>query len=159
MNYQGKLGKIGMDSSEGWVATVDGSSGFAFVQGFSFHAGQDYPDETSVQYWTNGVGKIFAWGRTMEMPADIVENPHVVETEVVGPYAKLSPRRRVFVRLRVASLFNWGTHPVLNCTEIGCTLRPSGQFECKVGFIVCLGDSAYSTAESHVSCPATPRAW
>ena len=61
VNYQYQVGKIGLDSPAGWVATVDGASGAVFVQRFQFEPGKEYPDGSSVEFWLNGVGKIRAY--------------------------------------------------------------------------------------------------
>ena len=123
VHYQERVGKIGVDSPDGWVATVDGTSGFVFVQGFSFHRGQDYPEGTSVQYWTNGLGRIKAWGRTIQMPADIEENPHLVESELIGPYAKLSPGDESLFDYEWRACSIGGDYPILSCNRFGCTAQ------------------------------------
>ena len=69
--YQYKVGKIGLDSHAGWVATVDGESGAAFVQRFVFEPDKEYPDGSSVEFWHNGVGQIHAYNRDIVM----VEEP------------------------------------------------------------------------------------
>ena len=91
VQYQYKVGKIGLDSLAGWVATVNGESGAVFVQRFVFEPKKEYPDGSSVEFWLNGAGKIHAYNRDMVMPADAAENPYVFESEVLSPFAQLEP--------------------------------------------------------------------
>jgi hypothetical protein len=58
VEYQYRVGKIGLDSPAGWVATVDGESGAVFVQRFVFEPKEAYPDGSSVEFWLNGAGQI-----------------------------------------------------------------------------------------------------
>ena len=120
-HYQRKVGKVGLDSCQGWVANVDGANGFVFVQAFDFRPGHEYPDGSTVEYWTNGLGKIFAWGRLLEMPSDPSENPYVIETELLGPLETLQPGESASFdyEWRVARI--GGSFPILRCTAAGCT--------------------------------------
>ena len=68
VSYHYQVGKIGLDSHAGWVATVDGRQGDVFVQRFTFDPTKEYPDGSSVEFWHNGVGRIFAYNEWMEMP-------------------------------------------------------------------------------------------
>ncbi len=121
IHYERQVGKVVMDSPAGWLANVDGSAGYVFVQTFRYDADRDYPDGASVEYWTNGLGKIFAWGKEVIQPNDAAENPYVAETELVGPYAHLKPGETASFdyEWRVARI--GGSFPILDCTVVGCT--------------------------------------
>jgi hypothetical protein len=93
VHYRRKVGKIGLDSKAGWVATVDATNGYAFIQRFKYHYGKQYPDDSSVEFWTNGLGKIKAYGKVIKMPKDPKKNPYVFESEIVSPYIELEPGR------------------------------------------------------------------
>ena len=124
VQYQYKVGKIGMDSDRGWVATVDGETGAVFVHRFQFEAGKDYPDGSSVEFWLNGTGTIHAYNKDMVMSANPSENPYVFESEVLSPFA----------RLQAGEAFTWhydwyacnigGNFPVIDCTEVGLVAEP-----------------------------------
>lgn len=68
VHYQYKVGKIGLDSRAGWVATVEGQSGAVFVQRFVLEPKKEYPDGSSVEFRLNGAGKIHAYNRDIVMP-------------------------------------------------------------------------------------------
>jgi hypothetical protein len=121
IHYQRKVGKVGLDSRAGWVANVDGERGYVFVQAFRFQPAREYPDGSSVEYWVNGLGKIFAWRKEIEMPTSPSENPFFVETELLSPLESLQPG------LSASFDYEWrvarigGSFPILDCTVAGCT--------------------------------------
>ncbi len=91
VHYQRRVGKIGIDSPAGWVATVDATDGYVFVHRFEYEPDKAYPDNSSVEIWMNGLGEFVAWGKVNKMPEDVKENPYNFESEVISPYAKLNP--------------------------------------------------------------------
>ncbi len=124
VQYQYQVGKIGLDSNAGWVATVNGESGSVFVQRFGFKPKEDYPDGSSVEFWLNGVGQIHAYNKDMVMATNATENPYVFESEVLSPYTELKPGRSYTWH------YDWyvcnigGDFPVLRCTEAGMVAEP-----------------------------------
>ena len=104
VSYHYKVGKIGLDSHAGWVATVDGRQGDVFVQRFKFDPEEDYPDGSSVEFWHNGVGRIHAYNKWMDMPDNRDENPYVFESEVLSPFARLRAGRKLYVEVRLVRL-------------------------------------------------------
>jgi len=124
VQYQYQVGKIGLDSRAGWVATVDGASGAVFVQRFTFAADKEYPDGSSVEFWLNGVGKIHAYHKDIEMKNDPRENPFVFESEVLSPFAPLQPGGSYTWHYDWYATQIGGNYPVLNCTDAGVTAEP-----------------------------------
>ena len=124
VQYQYRVGKIGLDSHAGWVATVDGASGAVFVQRFVFEPDKDYPDGSSVEFWLNGVGRIHAYNKEMVMLANAAENPYVFESEVLSPLAERGPGQSTTWR------YDWYASrigpdlPVLGCTDAGVVAEP-----------------------------------
>lgn len=121
VQYRYQVGKVGLDSTAGWVATVDGLTGAAFVQRFQFAAGHEYPDGSSVEFWLNGVGKFHAYHRDIETKADPVENPYVFESEVLSPFARLQPGESSTWHYDWYATQIGGNYPVVDCTEAGVT--------------------------------------
>jgi hypothetical protein len=119
VHYQYKVGKIGMDSDRGWVATVDGETGAVLVHRFQFEAGKDYPDGSSVEFWLNGAGTIHAYNKEMVMPASPVENPYVFESEVLSPFASLQPGEAYTWHYDWYACNIGGDFPVVDCTGAG----------------------------------------
>jgi hypothetical protein len=92
VKYEHRVGKIGMDSSAGWVATLDGTEGCVFVHRFTYEPGMEYPDDASVEVWMNGLGELVAWkNEVIGMPESLKDNPYALESEILSPYAALAP--------------------------------------------------------------------
>ena len=92
VHYDYRVGKIGMDCSAGWIATLDATDGYVFVHRFVYEPDKAYPDGASVEVWMNGQGEIVAWGREIEkMPESLKDNPYIMESEVLSPFAALEP--------------------------------------------------------------------
>ena len=119
VDYRYQVGKIGVDSHAGWVATVDGTTGAAFVQVFTFEPDREYPDQASVEFWHNGIGNIRAYNRDMEMADDPANNPFVFESELLSPYFELQPGESCTWQYGWRATNIGGDHPVLACTEAG----------------------------------------
>ncbi len=124
VDYTYKVGKIGLDSHAGWVATVDGRKGDVFVQRFSFEPGKAYPDESSVEFWHNGQGRIYAYNKWIDMPADPVENPYVFESEVLSPYVRLKPGEHYTWTYDWFACRIGGDFPVVDCSGAGVVSEP-----------------------------------
>jgi hypothetical protein len=121
IHYERKVGKVGLDSREGWVANVDGAHGYVFVQAFHFQPEREYPDGSSVEYWVNGLGKIFAWRKQIEMSASPSENPYVIETELLSPLETLQPGQSASFDYEWHLARIGGSFPILDCKAAGCT--------------------------------------
>ncbi|UCC21626.1 MAG: DUF4380 domain-containing protein [Planctomycetota bacterium] len=89
VHYDYHVGKIGMDSSAGWIATLDATDGYVFVHRFCYEPGKAYPDNASVEFWLNGPGELTAWGSQIEKMPD--DTPYLMESEVLSPFASLEP--------------------------------------------------------------------
>lgn len=124
VHYQYQVGKIGLDSRAGWVATVDGESGAVFVQRFMFEPEKDYPDGSSVEFWLNGVGRIRAYKRDIVMPTSAAENPYVFESELLSPFAQLKPGQSYTWRYDWYAANTGGDFPVIGCNEAGVIAEP-----------------------------------
>lgn len=123
LHYMWIVGKVGLDSPAGWLANVDGSTGYLFVQRFTPDLTATYPDGSSVEVWTNGVGTIHAWGRTVRMQADPASNPYIVESELLGPLVQLIPGEHSSFSYDWYSANIGGDFPVLSCNDYGCSCR------------------------------------
>ncbi|MGF1756420.1 DUF4380 domain-containing protein [Photobacterium sagamiensis] len=124
VDYFYKVGKIGLDSPNGWVATVDGKDGKVFVQCFEFEEDIEYPNGASVEFWHNGTGQINAYNDLIDMPDDPVANPYIFESEVVSPMALMNPGEKYTYFYDWYSCSIGGDYPVIDCTEAGVTSEP-----------------------------------
>ncbi|MCD6352084.1 MAG: DUF4380 domain-containing protein [Armatimonadetes bacterium] len=76
VSYAGKLGKIGADSTAGWIAYSDARDDWAFVKRFDVTPGATYPDGgCTVEVFTSG-------------------ELHYLEVEVLGPLTRLAPGKQ-----------------------------------------------------------------
>jgi hypothetical protein len=123
-NYQRLVGKIGMDNSAGWVATVDGTAGYVFVERFTCYPGKRYPDNASAEFWMNGAGQIVCGGKIVDCKDDPIETPPYVENEILSPFAQLKPGESYSFHLDWFAAKIGGDYPILNCTEVGVTCEP-----------------------------------
>jgi len=124
VSYHYKVGKIGLDSHAGWVATVDGRKGDVFVQRFTFEPDEAYPDECSVEFWHNGVGRIHAYNNWIDMSENLDENPYVFESEVLSPFARLQPGESYTWTYDWYACRIGGDFPVVDCSEAGVVSEP-----------------------------------
>ena len=124
VDYLYKVGKIGVDSDAGWVATVDGRRGDVFVQRFTFEADKAYPDESSVEFWHNGTGRIYAYNKWLEMGKTPDENPYVFESEMLSPYAELTPGESYTWTYDWYACRIGGDFPVVDCNDIALVSEP-----------------------------------
>lgn len=124
VDYRYQVGKIGVDSPGGWVATVDGAIGVVFVQRFVFEPGKEYPDGASVEFWHNGIGKIHAYNKDIVQSENSIENPFVFESEVLSPFARLSPGESYTWCYEWLATNIGGDFPVIGCSADGVIAEP-----------------------------------
>jgi hypothetical protein len=124
VSYHYTVGKIGLDSHAGWVATVDGQKGDVFVQRFEFDPREPYPDGSSVEFWHNGVGRIYAYNQWTDMPDDRAKNPYVFESELLSPFARLEPGESYTWRYDWYACRIGGDFPVVDCSGTGLVSEP-----------------------------------
>jgi len=122
--YRYQVGKIGLDSHAGWVATVDGREGDVFVQRFKYEPQKAYPENSSVEFWHNGVGRIYAYNKWLEMADDPQENPYVFESEVLSPFARLLSGESYTWNYDWYACRIGGDFPVVDCSDVGVVSKP-----------------------------------
>lgn len=111
--YLYQLGKIGIDSTAGWIAFVNQSTDFAFCQRFAYFHGEEYPDEgASVECWTTGHGEPVGgldFGKL---------NLFHMEAEILGPLRSMAPGESQSLDI------DWYVArcpgPIVNVTDAGC---------------------------------------
>jgi len=125
VHYDYRVGKIGMDCSAGWIATLDATDGYVFVHQFTYEPDKPYPDEASVEFWMNGQGELVAWGKGIEkMPESLEDNPYIMESEVLSPFASLEPGESY------TFCYDWYAAKVpagsiiVSCNDVGIACKP-----------------------------------
>jgi hypothetical protein len=124
VNYQYRVGKIGMDSDAGWIATIDGRTGDVFIHRFIYEPGKEYPDGSSVEFWHNGIGSIYAYNKKMDMADNPDENPYVFESEILSPFAELEPGQSYTWDYEWFATQVGGDIPIVDCTPTGVICQP-----------------------------------
>lgn len=85
VDYQYLVGKVGLDSEANWVAFCDNRTGKVFVTTFEHQQDAHYPDDTSVQIWTQGRGMIYSRNKVVSYLDDPDQNPPYLEIELLSP--------------------------------------------------------------------------
>lgn len=132
VNYRYLAGKIGLDADAGWMAMLDSVSGKVFVLRFDCEENELYPENTSMQVWTQGRGIIFSRNRIAEFVNDRVQNPPYLEMEILSPIKKIEPGKSIQFNYKMLcttilpcneSIYNVNSVAViaspLNCEMIG----------------------------------------
>ena len=117
-HYERKMGKIGVDSSAGWIATVHGTAGYALVQCFRHYPEKEYPDQASVEVWHHG-----PYGPKAAQ-TDPKTFPYFLESELLSPFAQLAPGESYTFSSDWYATAIGGNCPVLDFTEAGIVCEP-----------------------------------
>ena len=91
IHYLYRVGKVGLDSSAGWMAVVNGQKNIGLVENFDYFPEREYPDRASVEEWNDGPGIISRTSFDQTLADDPRRTPYFLESEVLSPFAKLDP--------------------------------------------------------------------
>ncbi|HVI78417.1 MAG TPA: hypothetical protein VM715_09660 [Candidatus Acidoferrum sp.] len=91
VHYAHMAAELWLDSTEGWLALVDGTSQYAMVERFAYEEHKTYPGRASVIFWTNGPEMRLNGDRNPEVSADPDASPYYLEAEVNSPMCRLRP--------------------------------------------------------------------
>ena len=91
VHYVHMAAELWLDSTEGWLAVVDGSSRYAMVERFQFEPNKPYPGKASVIFWTNGPELRLGSDGTPSLNADADAGPYYLEAEINSPMCRLRP--------------------------------------------------------------------
>ena len=91
VHYVHMAAELWLDSTEGWLAVVDGNSQFAMVERFQYEPSKPYPGKASVIFWTNGPEMRLNGDGNPSMSADSDASPYYLEAELNSPMCRLRP--------------------------------------------------------------------
>jgi hypothetical protein len=91
IHYLYRVGKVGVDSSAGWMAVVNGQKNIGLVENFDYFPEREYPDQVSVEEWNDGPGVISRTAFDQTLADDPKRTPYFLESEVLSPFARLDP--------------------------------------------------------------------
>jgi Domain of unknown function (DUF4380) len=91
IHYLYRVGKVGLDSSAGWYAVVNGQKQIGLVENFNYFPKREYPDHASVEEWNDGPGTVSRGPWDQTLTDDIHKTPYFLESEVLSPTVQLDP--------------------------------------------------------------------
>ena len=90
LHYAHLAAEFWVDSTDGWLAVVDGSSRYAMVERFRYQENKTYPGKASVIFWTNGPGLRFSHdGEVSVSDGSHGVSPFYMEAELNSPMCRL----------------------------------------------------------------------
>jgi hypothetical protein len=91
VHYVHMAAELWLDSTEGWLAVVDGSGKYAMVERFQFDETKSYPGKASVIFWTNGPEMRLSSEGIASLSDDPDAAPFYLEAEINSPTCRLPP--------------------------------------------------------------------
>jgi hypothetical protein len=91
VHYVHMAAELWLDSTEGWLAVVDGKSHYAMVERFQYEESKSYPGKASVIFWTNGPEVRLGDDGTPSLSTDSAAGPYYLEAELNSPMCALRP--------------------------------------------------------------------
>ena len=91
VHYVHMAAELWLDSTEGWLAVVDGNTQYAMVERFQYDVSKPYPGKASVIFWTNGPEIRVKSDGNPSLSADPDASPYYLEAEINSPMCHLRP--------------------------------------------------------------------
>ena len=89
VHYVHMAAELWLDSTDGWLAVVDGSSHYSMVERFQYEQSKPYPGRASVIFWTNGPEMRLSSDGIPSLSADSDAGPYYLEAELNSPMCRL----------------------------------------------------------------------
>ena len=89
LHYVHMAAELWLDSRNGWLAVVDGSTKYAMVERFRFEPNEPYPGKASVIFWTNGSGLQLRSDGEPVLNSEEGNPPFYMEAELNSPLCRL----------------------------------------------------------------------
>lgn len=91
VHYVHMAAELWLDSTDGWLAVVDGASKYAMVERFEYDRSRPYPGKASVIFWTNGPEMRLSKDGVPSLSSDADATPTYLEAELNSPMCRLRP--------------------------------------------------------------------
>ena len=91
VHYVHMAAELWLDSTEGWLAVVDGNTQYAMVERFQYDVSKPYPGKASVIFWTNGPEIRLKSDGNPSISSDQDASPYYLEAEINSPLCRLRP--------------------------------------------------------------------
>jgi hypothetical protein len=89
LHYVHMAAELWLDSTAGWLAVVDGRSGYGMVERFQYQPSQSYPGKASIIFWTNGPQLKLNPDGTPSLTSGGDGSPYYLEAELNSPLCRL----------------------------------------------------------------------
>jgi hypothetical protein len=89
VHYIHMAAELWLDSTDGWLAVVDGASKYAMVERFEYEPSKAYPGKASVIFWTNGPEMRLNRDGVPSLSSDPDASPTYLEAELNSPMCRL----------------------------------------------------------------------
>jgi len=91
LHYVHMAAELWLDSTDGWLAVVDGASRYAMVERFRYEENRPYPGKASVIFWTNGPEIRLSNDGIPSLSRGSDAGPYYLEAEINSPMCSLRP--------------------------------------------------------------------
>ena len=92
VRYSHLAAEFWVDSTDGWLAVVDGRTRYAMVERFQYQEREPYPGKASVIFWTNGPAlRLSSDGVASVSDKSDDASPSYMEAEINSPTCRLRP--------------------------------------------------------------------
>jgi hypothetical protein len=92
LHYSHLAAEFWVDSTDGWLAVIDGSTHYAMIERFQYEKQKTYPGKASVIFWTNGVHLGFkSDGEPSVSDGRDGPAPFYMEAEINSPTCQMRP--------------------------------------------------------------------
>lgn len=89
VHYAHIAAELWLDSTDGWLAVVNGTSRYAMVERFQYDTSKPYPGKASVIFWTNGPEIRLNGDGVPSLSGDPDASPYYLEAELNSPLCRL----------------------------------------------------------------------
>jgi hypothetical protein len=122
LHYVHMAAELWLDSTEGWLAVVDGASRYAMVERFQYEESKAYPGKASVIFWTNGPEMKLSSDGIPSLSRDSDAGPYYLEAEINSPMCRL--RAGEACTLDTEWFPTRGGSELQGVTDAGVVMRP-----------------------------------
>ncbi len=139
VHYVYMAAELWLDSTEGWLAVVDGGSRYAMVERFQYEENKPYPGKASVIFWTNGPEMKLSRDGVPSMSGDSEAGPYYLEAEINSPMCRLRPGQACYLDTewfptRAGSEFHGATEAGIVSHPLRATVLENGKVKLSGSF-------------------------
>jgi hypothetical protein len=139
VHYVHMAAELWLDSTEGWLAVVDGKSRYAMVERFQYEESKPYPGKASVIFWTNGPEMRLSQDGMPSLSANEDASPVYLEAEINSPMCRLRPDESCsfeteWLPARAGNEFHGATDAGIVIRPLQATLLASGKVKLSGSF-------------------------